>query len=220
MNPACGWSSARQLRSAVGYPRKRSETAQRPCPGTSTSAATAAQARWMQGARRGPCTILRVLQAACPRTARVCTGAFLLQHSLPNPACRPGTPGQRPGPADLRGGPSPAPGRPGPPPHLRPPAPPPPRSPRGSTWSPSASAGPPACSRSPRHRSAPVAPRGDQAPGALPSGRGPTQRQLRRGSGDLSGGASPVAAAPAGRWPPRAPDGTGPPAPGACKSRG
>lgn len=37
-------------------------------------------------------------------------------------------------------------------PHLRPRAPPPPRSPLGSTWSPSASAGPPACSRSPAER--------------------------------------------------------------------
>ena len=50
-----------------------------------------------------------------------CTGAFLLQHSLPNPACRSGSPGQRCRPADLQGvapgpspqgDPSPAPGRP------------------------------------------------------------------------------------------------------------
>lgn len=95
------------------------------------------------------------LWGACCRTAL----------PAPNPASwgqgclSPGT--GRPGTPELQGAawgrvlsetpPSPRP-RPGPAlqgAHLRPPAPPPPRSPLGSTWSPSASAGPPACSRSP-----------------------------------------------------------------------
>lgn len=89
-----------------------------------------------------------------------------------SPAGWPGTPGQRSGPGALRPGPFPSP-RPGRcqlrAPHLRPPALPPPRSPQGSTWSPSASAGPPACSRSPGHGNGTEGPRGDQDPGRPPA---------------------------------------------------
>lgn len=248
-HPALGLPSGRQQREVSQWaaqanaPKAGPEVWSRDQP---PSGRTGVSGRRAPAWEHPPRPVLLTLQATPARSSGGCThGCAPLQHSLPHPACRPGTPGQRCQAADLQGAargrlfpeppPQPTPTRDRAP-HLRPPAPPPPHSPPGSPGSPSASARPPACSRSPgaearlavstwtpARRPQPSRPGpGPGRPDAAPAQRasplspvpplGPSSFGLERPP------PSPASAAPGGRWPPRAPGGTGPPAPAACES--